>query len=220
MAQSHSTSTTSWALAFPTYGSFVHIAFTNAFVRGLGDSVCLSVLSHPKWVACSLSSEAWVCYLKTFICRIPKFPRRRNSEVLLLGNRFCGWFTSSCCFLPLKRRRWYQWEPSHTHLFGVLLHPGSPEQRKTILWHFPLVQLPTTIPPTYPLPAASSSLTENYNINSSSSSSNITLGLIQTKLFSASSGLENGNAVSEGGGHNSRIETVYDADSEETTDWW
>ena len=59
----------------------------------------------------------------------------------------------------------------------IPLHPGSPEQRKTMLQRRPLVQLPSTTPPTYPLAVASSSLTTLYN---NSSCSNLALGPIQT----------------------------------------
>ena len=54
---------------------------------GLGGSVDLSIFL-PKVSCYSLSWRAWVCYLqlKTFISKIPKFRRRRISEVLLLGN--------------------------------------------------------------------------------------------------------------------------------------
>ena len=115
-----------------TYGSFIHIAYAssnpdhqyrsrNAFtsvprarrVRG-SFSIIL-----PKVSCCSLSSRAWVCYLKTIICRVPKFRRRRISEVLLLGNRLCGWFTSSYCFCLVL-----PWKRPHNHIFRVhrLLH--------------------------------------------------------------------------------------------------
>ena len=67
----------------------------------------------------------------------------------------------------------------------------------------PFVQLPTTTPGTYTLLSASSSLTTIHN--NSSSSSNPALGFIQThgipiSFLSASSGLENRNAGSGGGG--------------------
>ena len=46
-----------------------------------------------------------------------------------------------------------------------------------MLYHLPIVQLPSTTPPTYPLPATSSS---QATLHSSSSSSHLALGLIQT----------------------------------------
>ena len=72
----------------------------------------------------------------------------------------------------------YTSESSYNHLFGVF-HPDSSEQGKAMLWHLPpsRLTLPTTLP-TYPLPAASYSLTTIHNNNSSSI---LTLGLILTQ---------------------------------------
>ena len=80
---------------FRIHVSFIHIAYdpsnsdTNMGLKtrsplplGLGGSVGLSVLSYPKWVACSLSSKAWVSYS---ICRTPKFRKRRNWDDHITG---------------------------------------------------------------------------------------------------------------------------------------
>ena len=74
MAPSHSTSTTSWALAFPnshmvplsishttqiTQTTNIGPKTSSPLLLELGGSVGLSVSSYPKWVVCSLSSKAW-----------------------------------------------------------------------------------------------------------------------------------------------------------------
>ena len=87
-------------------------------------------------------------------------------------------------------RRWYQWESSQNHLSVVLLYPGSPKRTKQRCSIF-LLFIPTW--KTTPL-AASPSLTTNRNNNSSLR--------LTPNIFSASSGLENGNAVSGRVGHN------------------
>ena len=69
-------------------------------------------------------------------------------------------------------------QPSQQRQREIPLHPGSPEQRKTMLQQLPLVQLPTTTTPsTYPLALVLSSLTTLHN---NSSCSNLALGLIET----------------------------------------
>ena len=52
-------------------------------------------------------------------------------------------------------RRWYQWESSHNHLFDVLLHPSSSEQRdNAIASSSRLTPInDTNLSATYPLPA-------------------------------------------------------------------
>ena len=92
-------------------------------------------------------------------------------------------------------------ESSHNHIFRLLLHPAdSPEQRrKTRCSIFLSVNSQQRQPPTYPPPPASSSLTTIHN--SSSSSSPWDFFRLNPNLFSASSGLDNRNAGSEGGGY-------------------
>ena len=91
-------------------------------------------------------------------------------------------------------------ESSHNHIFRLLLHPAdSPEQRrKTRCSIFLLVNDQQRQRPTYPPPPASSSLT---TIHNSSSSSPWDFFRLNPNLFSASSGLNNRNAGSEGGGY-------------------
>ena len=123
---------------------------------GLGGSMGLSVLSYPKWVVCSFSSEIWECYLKSFKFRIPKFRRRISKELISGLDCAAGLrvlIVSVWCY-----RENIVWadvdtsESSHNHIFHLLLL-DSPEQRKTTLKHFPFVQLPTTTT-IYPLPPA------------------------------------------------------------------
>ena len=73
---------------------------------------------------------------KLLFVEYPSLGDEGIQRTLLLSYRLRGWFTSSYCFclaLSWKRREsnvgrhWYQWD---SHLFGVLLHPGSSEQRK------------------------------------------------------------------------------------------
>ena len=62
-----------------------NIGLKNAFTSASGTRRPLWSFSNilPKWVVRSLSLKAWICYLKIFYCRIPKFPRWKNSDDLL-----------------------------------------------------------------------------------------------------------------------------------------
>ena len=112
-------------------------------------------------------------------------------KILLLGYRFCSWFSSNI------GRRWYAMIPV-SHLTFICLtsfsiHPSSPEHNVV---HLPPSgsTLPTTTPLTYLLPLASCSLTTIHI--KSSAEIRLRTYLDPIPIFSASSALENGNAGS------------------------
>ena len=131
-----------------TYRSFIHItynssnpdhryrsqiAFTSATgARPLHGSFNVNI---PR-VVCSLSSRG-LLLKKNYLWNT----QVSDDGILLLGYRFCGWFTSSYCFclvLPWKRRTpmWADVDTSESPLTIIYLSSFSiqvPEQRKTML---------------------------------------------------------------------------------------
>ena len=100
------------------FDSFIHIAYdsinpdTNIDLKtcsplllGLGGSVGLSVLSYLKWSL--FPSFKSLSFEKLFFVEYLSFRDEGIQTILLLGYRFCSWFTGSYCFclvLSWKRR--------------------------------------------------------------------------------------------------------------------
>ena len=115
MARSHSTSTTSWELAFPRSHmvslpipdttqvpqTIDHVLTVCSFaLLGLRGSVIFSTSSYPKWVATNNPfPRKYVFLKKTFICRTHKFRKRRNSESLIASLQNMQLFLKLLAFL-------------------------------------------------------------------------------------------------------------------------
>ena len=120
-----------------------NIGLKNAFTSASGTRRPLWSFSNilPKWVVRSLSLKAWISYLKIFYCRIPKFPRWKNSDDLLSRLQILRLVYKFLLFLfggiveTVVNPMWSDVDTGETshNLFSALLLPGSSEQRKTML---------------------------------------------------------------------------------------
>ena len=201
MAQSHSTSI-SWALAFPN-SHMVPLSISsnpdhqhrsqNAFTSASGArqlhrsfSIILPRVSSsclfPFFQSLSKLSK------RVLFVEYPSFGDKRIQRILLSGYRLRGR---------------YQWVLLQSSIWRPIPSRIPRTEEDNVVASFSRSILPTTTLPTYPLPAASSSLTTIHNIDSNGSgSSNPFLRLFwNPNLLSASSELENGNLLS-GGGYN------------------
>ena len=100
MAQSHFILTKSWALAFPN-SHMIPLSISPTRVTqttNIGLKTCSPLLPAgarrlvgsfsiilPKWVVCSLSSKAWICYLKNLFVEYPSLGDEGISEDLIIG---------------------------------------------------------------------------------------------------------------------------------------
>ena len=141
MARSHSTSTTSWELAFPkshmvtgvtrfttqvTQNTYHGLTIFGPVILERSRSLDISISFYARWVVFSLSSN--VCHSKIFV-EYPSFGNAGIQKTLLAWLKFSGCYSLvkfSCFVLPWKRhdpklgRQWYRWESSHNHVFGAL----------------------------------------------------------------------------------------------------
>ena len=96
-----------------------NIGLKNAFTSTFGTRRLRAVISYQSELFVPFSQKLEYVIKKSFICRYLSFRDEGIQMILLLGCRFCGWFTSSYCFcfvLSWKRREsnvvrgWYQWD--------------------------------------------------------------------------------------------------------------
>ena len=200
MAQSHST-LISWALAFPN-SHMVPLSISsnpdhqhrsqNAFTSASGARQLhrsFSIILPRVSSSClfpffqSLSK----LFKRVLSVEYPSFGDKRIQRILLSGYRLRGG---------------YQWVLLQSSIWRPIPSRIPRTEEDNVVASFSRSILPTTTLPTYPLPAASSSLTTIHNIDSNGSgSSNPFLRLFwNPNLLSASSELENGNVLSGGEG--------------------